>query len=46
LGRLSKESVQVRGSFMIFVTNLFFTLKGWFSTEYKELHLITTDVRT
>jgi hypothetical protein len=28
LGRLSKESVQVWGSFMIFVTNLFFTVKG------------------
>jgi hypothetical protein len=28
LGRLSKESVQVRGFFMIFVTNVFFMVKS------------------
>jgi hypothetical protein len=28
LGRLSKESVQARGSIAFFVTNIFFTVKG------------------
>jgi hypothetical protein len=28
LGRLSKESVQVRGLFRLFITNLFFTVKS------------------
>jgi hypothetical protein len=31
LGRLSKESVQVRGSFMLFVTSLFFYGEGLFA---------------
>jgi hypothetical protein len=29
LGRLSKESVQVRGFFRIFVTSLFFTMRSF-----------------